>query len=86
MCVFFCSGSCIEDISTHIMRHISSYPRLKTYSADTILRAISELTICNTTYTSSASGKSYDFKTAETMNEILERSLISTGELCKVQE
>ena len=86
MCVFFCGGSCIEDISTHFMRHISSHPKLKTCSADTILRAISELTICNTTYTSSVSGKSYDFNTADTMNELPVRSLISTGVLSKGQE
>lgn len=40
MCVFFCFGSYIEDVSTHLMRHLSSRPRLSTCSADTILRAI----------------------------------------------
>ena len=86
MCVFFCGGSCIEDVSTHLMRHLSCHPKLKTCSSDTILRAIKELTTCNTTYPSTVSGKSYDFNTADTMNELLVRSLISTGVLSKGQE
>ena len=86
MCVFFCGGSCIEDVSTHLMCHLSCHPQLKTCSSDTILRAIKELTTCNTTYTSTVSGKSYDFNTADTMNELLVRSLISTGVLSKGQE
>lgn len=85
MCVFFCGGSCIEDVSTHLMSHLSCHPKLKTCSSDTILRAIKELTTCNTTYTSTVSGKSYDFNTADTMNELLVRSLISTGVLGKGQ-
>ena len=86
MCVFFCGGSCIEDVSTHLMRHLSCHPKLKTCSSDTILRAIKELTTCNTTYPSTVSGKSYDFNTADTMHELLVRSLISTGVLSKGQE
>lgn len=85
MCVFFCGGSCIEDVSTHLMRHLSSHPRLSTCSADTILRAIKELTVSNITYTSPVSGKSYDFNTADKMNELLIKSLISTGELVNGQ-
>ena len=85
MCVFFCGGSCIEDISTHLMPHLSLHPKLKTCSADTILRAIKELTTDNITYSSPDSGKSYDFNTADTMTELLVKSLIATGELCQEQ-
>lgn len=85
MCVFFCGGSCIEDVSTHLMRYLSSHPRLSTCSADTILRAIKELAVSNITYTSPVSGKSYDFNTSDKMNELLLKSLISTGELRKGQ-
>ena len=85
MCVFFCGGSCIEDISTHLMPHLSLHSKLKTCSADTILRAIKELTTDNITYSSPDSGKSYDFNTADTMNELLVKSLIATGELCQEQ-
>lgn len=85
MCVFFCGGSCVEDVSTHLMRHLSCHPRLRTCSADTILRAMTELSVRNTTYTSPVSGKSYDFNTADTMNELLVKSLVSTGVLRKGQ-
>lgn len=85
MCVFFCGGSCVEDVSTHLMRHLSCHPKLRTCSADTILRAIKELSVENMTYTFPISGKSYGFNTVDTMNELLIESLISTGGLCKGQ-
>ena len=44
MSVYFCGGSCIEDVTTHLMYHLSLHPTLRTCSADTILRAIKELT------------------------------------------
>lgn len=37
-------------LSTHLMKHLSLHPRLRTGSADTILRAIEELTCKNTTF------------------------------------
>ena len=64
MCVYLCGGSCIEDVTTHLMKHLSLHPTLRTCSADTILRAIEELTCKNITY-KSASDKSYDFNTAD---------------------
>lgn len=67
------------------MRYLSSRPKLSTCSADTILRAIKELTVSNITYTSPVSGKSYDFNISDKMNELLLKSLISTGELRKGQ-
>ena len=45
------------------MKHLSLHPTLRTCSADTILRGISELSCANTTYTSDT-GKVYDFNTA----------------------
>ena len=53
MSVYFCGGSCIEDITTHLMSHLSLHPTLRTCSADTILRAIKELTQDNISYPSS---------------------------------
>ena len=44
MGVYFCGGSCIEDVTSHLMYHLSLHPTLRTCSADTILRAIKELT------------------------------------------
>ena len=52
MSVYFCGGSCIEDVTTHLMSHLSLHPTLRTCSADTILRAIKELTQENISYTS----------------------------------
>ena len=39
MSVYFCGGSCIEDVTTHLMNHLSLHPTLRTCSSDTILRA-----------------------------------------------
>ena len=60
LCVYFCGGSCVEDVTTHLMSHLSLHPTLRTCSADTILRAINELARENISYISDA-GKSYDF-------------------------
>ena len=43
MCVYLCGGSCIEDVTTHLLKHLSLPPTLRTCSADTILRAIEQL-------------------------------------------
>ena len=47
ICVYLCGGSCIEDVTTHLMKHLSLHPTLRTCSADTILRTIEELTCKN---------------------------------------
>ena len=41
---YFCGGSCVEDVTSQLMRHLSYHPTLRTCSSDTILRAIKELT------------------------------------------
>ena len=56
--VYFCGGDCVEDVTSHLMPHLSLHPTLRTCSSDTILRGISELSCANTTYTSDI-GKSY---------------------------
>ena len=80
MSVYFCGGSCVEDVTSHLMRHLSYHPVLRTCSSDTILRAIKELTQDNISYTSDQ-GKTYDFNTADKLNTLLVNALISTGEL-----
>lgn len=82
MCVYFCSGTCIEDISTNLMPYLSVHPTLRTCSADTILRGIKELACENVTYMSNT-GNSYGFNIADNLNELLLRSLVATGELKK---
>ena len=80
LCVYFCGGSCVEDVTTHLAGHFSLHPTLRTCSADTILRAINELSQENISYTSDV-GKSYDFNTADTLNILLLNCLLATGQL-----
>ena len=80
MSVYFCGGSCVEDITSHLMRHLSYHPTLRTCSSDTILRAIRELTQGNISYTSDQ-GRTYDFNTADKLNTLLVNALVSTGGL-----
>lgn len=80
MCVYFCGGSCVEDVTTHLMPHLSLHPVLRTCSADTILRAIRELSIENISYASDT-GKTYDFNTADTLNVLILNCLLATGQL-----
>ena len=85
MSVYFCGGSCVEDVTSHLMRHLSYHPTLRTCSSDTILRAIRELTQDNISYTSDQ-GKTYDFNTADKLNILLVNALISTGDLKEMEE
>ena len=80
MSIYFCGGSCIEDVTTHLMNHLSLHPTLRTCSSDTILRAIKELTQEHISYTSDT-GKNYDFNTADTLNTLLLNCLLTTGQL-----
>ena len=80
MCIYFCGGSCVEDVTSHLMEVLSLHPHLRTCSVDTILRAISELTTPNLTYWS-YSGKSYDFNVASDLNNLLVNALLATGQL-----
>ena len=67
--VYFCGGDCVEDVTSHLMPHLSLHPTLRTCSSDTILRAISELATANTTYTSDTD-RSYDFNTVAKLNSL----------------
>ena len=78
--VYFCSGDCVENVTSHLMPHLSLHPTLRTCSSDTILRGISELSCANTTYTSDT-GKVYDFNTATKLNSLLVKVLLNTGQL-----
>lgn len=80
MSVYFCGGACIEDVSRHLMPHLSLHPTLCTCSADTRLRAITELTTGNMSYTSE-SGNSYDFNIAEILSRLLINSLTVTKQI-----
>ena len=80
MSIYFCGGSCVEDVTTHLMNHLSLHPTLRTCSSDTILRAIKELTQENISHTSDM-GKNYDFNTADTLNTLLLNCMFASGQL-----
>ena len=80
MSIYFCGGSCIENVTTHLMNHLSLHPTLRTCSSDTILGAIKDLTQENISYTSDA-GKNYDFNTADTLNTLLLNCMFASGQL-----
>lgn len=75
MCVYFCGGSCVEDVSNHLMGHLSLHPLLRTCSSDTILRMMKELSCDNITYTSDT-GRDYDFNTCDKVNELFNEKFI----------
>ena len=77
---YLCGGSCVEDVTSHLLRHLSHHPLLRSCSSDTILRIMDELKQENTTYTSET-GKQYDFNTADELNDLLLDILVSTGQL-----
>ena len=78
--VYFCGGDCVEDVTSHLMPHLSLHPIMRTCSSDTILRGISELATADTVYTSDT-GKSYDFNTATKLNRLLVKVLMNTDQL-----
>ena len=39
MSVYFCGGSCIEDVTPHLMSHLSLHPTFRTCSADTYVHS-----------------------------------------------
>ena len=81
--VYFCGDNCVEDVTSHLMPHLSLHPTLRTCSSDTILRGISELSCANTTYTSDT-GKVNNFNTATKLNSQLVKALMNIGQLVAV--
>ena len=76
--IFFCGGSCIEDLNSFLMDTLKQCPHTRVPSPDTVLRGISELATDNITYTSKA-GKDYDVNTADKLNELLIDMLLQLG-------
>ena len=81
--VYFCGGDCMEDINLFLRGELSDRPNTRVPSADTVLRAIEELTSDNVTYTAPKSGRSYDFNTAGKLNRLLVELLLATGQLVR---
>ena len=78
--VFFSGGDVIEDINTHLRQYLKNIPGNNVPSADTVLRAIKELTTENTKYVSN-SGISYNFNINKKLNRLNLRVLKLTGQL-----
>jgi len=78
--IFYSGGDCAEDIQTHLGEHLKSIPGNSIPSADTILRAIKELAVPNTAYTSKQ-GKSYNFNVNTNLNRLNLKSLLLTDQL-----
>ena len=70
----------MEDVTSHLMPHLSLHPTIRTCSSDTILRGISELSYANTTYTSDTE-KVYDFNTTTRLNSLLVKVLMNLDQL-----
>ncbi|MBQ4387737.1 MAG: IS1380 family transposase [Prevotella sp.] len=79
LCNFMCGGDRTEDIyRVHDM--IEQKPGLRICSPDTVLRAMTELSVDDVTYTSEA-GKQYRFNTAERLNGLLVYAAVKSGML-----
>ena len=79
LCNFMCGGDRTEDIY-RIHDMIEQKPGLRICSPDTVLRALTELSVDDTVYTSD-SGKSYRFNTAERLNGLLMYAAVRSGML-----
>ena len=78
--VLLSGGDVIEDINTHFGEHLKSIPGNNVPSADTVLRALKELTTENTIY-ASGSDISYNFNINEKLNRLNIKSLKLTHQL-----
>lgn len=78
--VFFCGGSCIEDLNSFLIEDFKQRPFTNVPSPDTVLRGISELATDNITYTSKR-GKEYVVNTADKLNELLIDMLLALGQI-----
>lgn len=61
----------MEDITSHLMPHLSSHPALRICNSNTTLSVISELGM----------SKSYDFNAVAKQNSLLVKALLNTGHL-----
>lgn len=78
--VFLSGGDVIEDVSTHLGKHLKEIPNNKVLSPDTIQRGLRELTTQNTVY-QSKSGIVYNFNINNKLNLLNIKSQILTNQL-----
>ena len=84
LCNFLCGGDRTEDIY-RIHDMIEQKPGLRICSPDTVLRAMTELSVEDTVYTAD-SGKEYRFNTAERLNGLLVYAAVRSGMLHSGEE
>lgn len=77
MCTYLCGGDRVEDAKIY-QEGIEYMPGMNLCSPDTVLRAINELSTDNITYTA-GSGKSYDFNSAEKLNDVMVKAAMAQG-------
>lgn len=80
--IFFCGGEVAEDIQKYLRPTLESIPSNSVPSADTLHRALKELSTENTTVIST-SNKEYRFNINEQMNDLNIKSLLLTKQLKK---
>ena len=78
--VFISGGDVVEDIDTHLGKHLKTIPYNSVPSPDTVLRGLKELSNGNTIYTSKSKIE-YNFSLNGKLNSLLVKSLVLTGEL-----
>ena len=81
--VFCCGGDCMEDLNLYLKDVLAERPHTRIPSADTVLRGIEELATENISYTAEKTGNVYDFNTAEKLNQLLIKLLLTTGQLAE---
>jgi hypothetical protein len=78
--VFLSGGDVIEDVSSHLGKHLKEIPNNNVPSPDTIQRGLKELTTENTVY-QSESGICYNFNVNKKLNLLNIKSLLLTKQL-----
>ena len=78
--VFLSGGDVIEDVSSHLGKHLKEIQNNNVPSPDTIQRGLKELTTENTVY-QSKSGICYDFNVNKKLNLLNIKSLLLTKQL-----
>ena len=81
--IFYCGGERMEDLNLYLKDVITERPHTRVPSSDTVLRGMEELTTENISYTAEKSGNTYEFNTAEKLNQLLVKLMLATGQLTK---
>lgn len=84
--IFFSGGDCAEDIGEHLSEPLSTIKGITRCSPDTLLRGIKELSCNSSELVHPTSGVSHTFNMNPRLNDILVKSMLTTGQLCKTEQ